>query len=268
MLLRSLFLWMLLVLGVSAKAEPRAPTGNWTVNSAAAQCIAYRDYGTAEQRLRLVLKAPPLGDVMQIAVVRKGTMFRAEQVDATIAVDERPPIQTNVLMFGSKGNTQVVYLLNMPSAEFALVRQGKQLRLRSQRLNETFELSEMEPLLKIMEECTADLRQVWNVRDPDAPPPTGLERRAMSNLARYFSDADYPIAAVMAGLSGTVRFAILVGEDGRVVDCTVIGTSGIAVLDARACILIKRRARFQPALDKDGKPTKDAVLGAIQWDLR
>ena len=268
LLLRLLILSSVAAFAARAEAEPRAPTGNWVLDFGAAQCIAYRDYGTDEQRLRLVLKAPPLGDVMQIAVVRKGTMFRAEQADATIAVDELPPIQTNLLMFGSKSNTQVVYLLNMPFAEFALVRQGKQLQLRSQRLNETFELSQMEPLLKVMEECTADLRRVWNVRTPDAPPPAGLERRSTSNLARYFSDADYPLVAVMEGLSGTVRFAILVGADGRVADCTVIGTSGIAVLDARACILIKHRAKFQPALDKDGKPTRDAVLGAIQWDLR
>ena len=270
MLLRLIMLCLAWGLAATASAADavRAPTGKWVVDFAPAQCVAYRDYGTDAEPLRLVLKAPPLGEVMQVAVLRNGRLFQAEQVDVTVTVDERSPLKTNLLMFGPKGSKHVVYLLNMPSAEFALVRHAKELALRSKGLNESFALSQMEPLLKVMEECVADLREVWNVRVPDNAPLVGLERRATSDLARHFSDSDYPAVSIRQGDSGTVRFAMLIGEDGRVADCTVIATSGAAALDGQACAVLRDRAKFKPALDKDGKPTKDSHLAAVKWKIR
>ena len=269
MLLRLSMLCLAAALAAMAgKAEAaRAPTDKWVVNFAAAQCVAHRDYGTPEDPLRLVLKAPPLGKVMQIAIFRKGDMARGAQVDATVKVDGGNPLKASVLMYTPKGGNEVVYLFNMPISEFARVRAGKELTIRSRQLDETLALAQMEPLLKVMDECTADLRQVWNVGDEEGAAPSGVASRAAANLASYFSSDDYPSAALWSGQTGTVRFAVLVGENGRVADCTVIETSGVAVLDVQACAVLRERARFKPALGPDGKPTKDAQICSIRWAL-
>ena len=67
--------------------------------------------------------------------------------------------------------------------------------------------------------------------------------------------------------AGVVAFALLVNEQGRVADCTVIKTSGAAALDAQSCIVLRQRATFHPALDPAGKPAKDALVGRIRWKL-
>ncbi|MGZ8287409.1 MAG: energy transducer TonB [Allosphingosinicella sp.] len=247
-----------------AAAEPHAPTGKWNVNFGDAQCVAHRDYGTSGKPLRLVLKAPPVGDVMQVAVLHEARTSHPQQVDSFVTIDGRRPLKTDLLMYTPKGSKERIYLLNMPSPDFASVRQAKTLSVRSEGLNETFALSEMEPLLKVVDECVADLRRVFNIGMGGAD-PAGLKSRARANLGKLFSDADYPEVAVMKGQSGRVGFALLIGESGQVADCTIVATSGVPSLDSQACALLKTRAKFEPARDHEGKPAKDSVVGGIVW---
>jgi TonB family protein len=268
MLLRSIVIFSALALAAvpGAAAEPRAPTGKWNVNFADAQCIARRDYGTAASPLKLVLKAPPVGDVMQVAVLRQAAFSSPQQVESTVTIDGRRPLKTDLVMFTPKGSKERVYLLNMPSAEFATVRRAKTLTVRSEGLNETFALSQMEPLMKVVDECVADLRRVWNIGE-EGVEPKGLQSRAKTNLAQFFSSDDYPAVSIMKGQSGRVRFALLIGEDGRVADCTIVAASGVPALDTQACALLKARAKYEPARGLDGKPAKDSVLGSIVWRM-
>ena len=260
-----------LALGAAADAapEPRAPAGKWNVNFADAQCVAHREYGTPENPLRLLLKAPAVGDVVQVAAVRAAAWTEADQVESTVTIDARRPLKTELMMFSRKDSKDRVYLWNMPSAEFAAVRQAKTLSVRSSGLNETFALSQMEPLLKVMDECVADLRRVFNIAQGDADPPA-LRTRAKpkASLASLFSDQDYPAVAVMNNQGGRVGFVLLVGDNGRVADCTIVATSGVPSLDSQACALLKIRARFEPARGADGKSARDSLRGGIVWRMQ
>jgi TonB family protein len=255
--------------GLAAAAEQPAavePTANWSVQFDDAQCVATRPYGSAEEPLFFVLKAPPIGEVMQIAVMRMGDSRSVDQAEAVIRADERPVLRTNLMMFTPKGANLRVYLLNMTSADFSQVRAAKRLALRSSGLNTTFALSQMGPLLTIVDQCVADLRKIWNVSDPTGEQSKLPQRaRPRANLASYVRNEDYPAAAITKNQSGVVRFALLIDEQGQVADCTVIETSGVAVLDTQSCAVMKQRAKFEPARGPDGKPAKDALLSAIRW---
>jgi TonB family protein len=268
MIFRSVVFCLALASAIVAEGASvqRSPSGKWIVNFADAQCIAQRDFGTEGGSPRLLLKAPALGEVMQVAVLRDAARTSAEQADSTITIDQGPALKTSLLMYSPAGSRQRVYLLNMPSAQFGVVRQAKTLSIRSEGLNETFALSQMEPLMKVMDECVADLRRVFNIA-ADGAQPTGLRSRARTNLAKLFSSDDYPAVAVMNRQSGRVKFALLIQEDGRVADCTIVATSGVPSLDGQACAMLKVRARFEPARDNDGKPAKDAVVGSIIWRM-
>jgi protein TonB len=103
-----------------------------------------------------------------------------------------------------------------------------------------------------------------------APPPPAKKlepARAKANLASYVSDSDYPAAAVRAEEQGTAGFRLSVGPDGRVTDCTIIGSSGSSALDSATCRIMEKRARFTPARDSDGRVASDSVASAIRWVL-
>lgn len=245
-----------------ATSAPREPTGKWNVNFDDAQCVASRSYGSAEEPLHFVLKAPPVGEVMQIAVIKNGGHASATQVDATIAIDDQPPLKTNLLSYGTKDRKQRISTVNFPSAEFARIRRGKSLAIRSSGLNETFSVSQIEPLLKVMDQCVADLRQVWNVSSGGT---STLAKPAKADLGRIVKNEDYPSIALDKGASGVVRFVILIDEAGKVADCTVVETSGVAVLDAQTCAIFRERGKFEPGAGHDGKPAKDVYVGNFRW---
>jgi TonB family protein len=258
-----ILLTMATAAAAAAAAAPREPTGKWNVNFDDAQCVASRSFGSAEEPLHLVLKAPLVGGVMQIAVLREGRYSPPKQVDASVGIDDQPPLRTNLLMFGSKNSKKLIYTLNLASIDFARVRGAKSLAIRSSGLNETFSVSQMDPLLKVMEQCVADLQRVWNVSGDGAT--SSLPARAKGNPGEWVKNEDYPDVAIQKNASGVVRFVMLIDETGRVADCTVIETSGVAVLDAQSCAILKARAKFEPAVGQDGKPAKDAYMANFRW---
>lgn len=250
----------------AAEPELRRPTAQWVVDFDDSKCVASRKYGSEAEPIHLVLKAPPQGEVMQLAVMRKGSNAPADQLPATIAFDDARALKTNMLRYNPSKSGLRVHLLNMPSSDFALVRQAKTLSIRSGGLDETFQLSQMEQLLKIIDECVADLREVWNIGNtPDAP--STHQKRATGSLTHLFNWNDYPSVSLQQGDTGVVRFVMLIDEAGRVADCTVIATSGVAALDTQSCAIAQERGRFQPARGADGKPAKDALIQGIIWKI-
>src|SRR3712207_5249366 len=123
----------LLIMATPAPAEPRVrqPAGKWVVNFADAQCVASRNYGTADDPLFLTLKAPPIGDVLQIGVVKKGGLATPTQTDGEIAFDANTPIRTNLIEFGVKRLGQRALFANLPSRDVAPMTTAATLRIRA-----------------------------------------------------------------------------------------------------------------------------------------
>lgn len=266
-------------------APPLKPTSKWIVDFAPARCEARRNYGTDEQPLLLVLKSPPLGNAIQIAVIRVGRQTEmAEQLDGEVAFDDRPPLKTSFLTYTRKQQQRRIYLANLPMDDFAPAKVAKVLSIRASRtpsqqdppagsrlvsalktyeINERLAVSGMATLIKVMEDCVADLRNVWNVTEGSGT--SRLKQRVQGDLRGVIQSDDYPGVAIVKGQSGSVTLALLVDEKGRVADCTVIETSGAASLDAQSCAILTARARLTPAVGLDGKPAKGSFLQRITW---
>ncbi|MBA4748473.1 MAG: energy transducer TonB, partial [Sphingopyxis sp.] len=66
---------------------------------------------------------------------------------------------------------------------------------------------------------------------------------------------------------GTTGFRVAIGPDGRVTGCDITSSSGHADLDQETCKLVTRRARFDPALDRDGNPTTGSYSNRVRWQI-
>jgi hypothetical protein len=283
MLARGIAAVLLLALSdMAAAAEPKQPSGKWVVNFADAQCIATRQYGPTDKPIYLVLKAPPVGDVLQIGIVWKHGHREAIQTRGEIVFDNGEPVVTNLLEFGNKQLGQRAILVNLPTPQLAPMRLASSIRIRarsasnrklgsrmtfgSSTVDETFGLTQMTSLLKMMDTCTANLRKVWNVYDSKVPGP--LKRSATGDVRGLFSSDDYPGIAVLNEQTGAVSLVLLIDEQGKVADCTVTQTSGVAALDAQSCAVITERGKFGPAIGHDGRPAKSSWLQRISWALQ
>jgi TonB family protein len=132
--------------------------------------------------------------------------------------------------------------------------------------NETFAVTQMQSVLKLLNDCTADLRKVWHVWSGEGSSPD-LKDGARGNLTNLFKADDYPDIALYKEQMGTVALVLLVDEHGKVADCTVVETTGVASLDAQACAIVKERATFAPATGLDGKPVKSSFRQKITWRM-
>ena len=88
-----------------------------------------------------------------------------------------------------------------------------------------------------------------------------------SGRAGWVTTDDYPGAALRDEVQGVVGIDVTVGMDGRVSACSVTASSGSDVLDQATCRLYARRARFQSALDDDGKATVGHYADRICWTI-
>lgn len=274
-------LFLSCVAAPAAAAEPQPPSGKWVVHFDDAQCVATRQYGPDDDPVYLTLKAPPVGDVLQIGVIWKGGHRSAIQTRGEVVFDKGEPVVTNLLEFGNKTLGQRALLVNLPTEKLAPMRLASSVRIRARStsqltpgsritfgtstVDETFGLSQMTSLLRMMDTCTADLRKVWNVYDSAMPGP--LKQPPSGNIQGLFNSDDYPGIAVFQDQMGDVALVMLIDEQGKVADCTVTQTSGVAALDAQSCAIIKKRGRFNPAIGQDGKPAKSSWLQRIRWRL-
>jgi protein TonB len=95
------------------------------------------------------------------------------------------------------------------------------------------------------------------------PPSPGAK-----NVVQLFSTDDYPKKAAKVGMEGRVIARLIVSTRGTVRKCEILESSGWAILDKQTCKILKKRARFSPARNQQGKPIEDIfTTPPIMWRL-
>lgn len=142
------------------------------------------------------------------------------------------------------------------AARFVHVRQGdREVRLRTGPMGDAFTL---------LNQCTQGLIESWGL-DADAHltmqrlPEWLNEKQIAKKIARR-----YPERALMNGESGVVNLRVKVSETGSVTECVVENVTETRILQSPACETM-RRARFEPALDAEGKPMESFYQTRITY---
>lgn len=89
----------------------------------------------------------------------------------------------------------------------------------------------------------------------------------VAELHTLLQDTDYPDEAIRRGEQGTVEFRLDVGVDGRVTGCTIVSSSGSAILDGTTCRIMSERLTFRPATGAGGKPVPGSFESRVSWRL-
>jgi protein TonB len=83
----------------------------------------------------------------------------------------------------------------------------------------------------------------------------------------WATSVDYPAASLRLDEHGTTQFRVSVGSDGLVKACEIVKSSGSRRLDDATCKLVSKRARFEPAKDKNGETTVGTYSNSVRWVL-
>lgn len=248
----------------AAGAAPlRQPTGKWVVDYAETHCTASRTYGGGENQTTLALRPSPNGKVVRLVIVRPGTVRTPHHFPVSTSVT---PKTTGLRFKSSHKESEIIWITFDRAALEGLTGPGEISIKGTDVIDERFALPGIGAVLKALDACNEDLRTHWNVGEAAV---AKLMKKAVSAkpLHTYVSADDYPAQAERESVSGAVRMMLMVDEAGTLKDCMVEETSGIATLDAMACSVFLQRAKFSPALDAAGQPTKSVITTRIHWKM-
>lgn len=253
-----------MVLHSSATAAPlRQPVDKWVVDYGDTLCTAARGYGTAEDPIRIAFRPSPNGNVVRLVVARQGWVPSAVHFPVTTSITPQQA-KTTALRFASNDKKSNIIWINFDRAALEGLGTAREIAIKGRNLDERFALPGIAAVLKALDRCNEDLRAVWNVTEAKASLLT-KHAASLKPLPSYFSADDYPSQAQREEAGGATRVMMMIDETGKLKDCMVEETSGIATLDAMTCGVLLQRAKFSPALDANGKPTRSVSTTKIRW---
>jgi TonB family protein len=90
---------------------------------------------------------------------------------------------------------------------------------------------------------------------------------AVATTSHAVTARDYPAESVRLHESGEVTVTYVINEQGSVTTCSVVLSSGKGRLDNAACVMVKRRWKYNPATE-DGKPASVQYISKVEFPPR
>lgn len=261
----SWFRVLLSVLGLAVASsaglgQPSA-SAQWSLNSKS--CILWRSYGNGKASTRLGIKPSLTGDSTRIFIIYRGTDTPNRWVKGSFLIDHSPPLPIHFIDFPTKEGRFVK--IELAPATMATAVKAASWTIHGERLREfQFELDGLESAVPGLARCVAEQLARLGLDEKSqarvAEPPA-------TDLMKYFSSGDYPVLAAELGISGRTQVRLLVGRDGKVLDCYVKESSGNAVLDYVTCETFERDVQYTPAKDASGNHLASVTSATVAWEM-
>lgn len=128
------------------------------------------------------------------------------------------------------------------------------------------ELGSMDRPMAALNTCITDLVNGWGL---DAEKHKSMLRSVMpiTSPGNWMKSSDYPVKMLRAGQPALVEFRLDVDEAGSATGCHIQQTTRPVEFDKAVCGAIMRKAKFDPAIDAQGKPMKSYYQSTVKFRL-
>lgn len=275
------------LLAAPAQADPTVlkPQSPWNVDFGEDRCRLARLFGDGTNEHLLYFEQHFPSNTTGITVA--GRAFkRFDNLAATQVrtADERAPVEgkpyrgeterfEDTLIFSSLNLARGEESSDLPAVSGALPRldtgfgdtvrylqfgqRGREVRFDTGPLGKAFE---------VLNQCSEGLLATWGL---DAE-----QHRTASRLPRFLNQQEivrkiagrYPSAAANSGQQGIMRMRVIVDETGAPQDCAMIKATVADKLESPACAMMKQ-ARFEPALDAQGRPMRSYYAVTVTYRM-
>lgn len=278
----------ILVVPVAADAKDEslvlAPSSKWNMHYADDYCRLARTFGTDDQAVTLLIDRYAPGGHFRMSLA--GPLMKRSAADGTATVRFGSVLPEQKLYFHT-GN----FNKNAPAWVF-----GSSIRLRPLetevdpnsmasppafaadeasvteitigaplRRHVVLQTGAMDKSFAALRDCTDHLVAGWGVdveRYRDAVPPVPL-----APPSSWMTNTDYPPDMVRAFQPGLVEFRLSIDPTGKVAGCHVQQSTNPANFNTAVCKAMMRRARFEPARDRDGEPIASYYQNLVRFQI-
>ena len=128
------------------------------------------------------------------------------------------------------------------------------------------ETGPMDQPLEALRKCSWDTVKLWGLEVDQQKTLTRKPRPEKGNKPWFTSD-DYPRRMAWGGYEGVVNFRLLIDPTGKPTSCHIQTSTRPKEFDDAVCNAIMKRARFEPALDAQGKPVPSFYRQTVSFRL-
>lgn len=153
-------------------------------------------------------------------------------------------------------------LCSLPEIDLVQAAKVTKISIRKSKREVIFNTGKLTEPVNVLNQCAQCLLNSWGL---------DLERhRTVKRIPIWINEytvaraiqASYPESALSKGEQAIIRMRVIVDENGKVAECKLIETTLAKSLDSPACTAM-RRARFEPALDRNGQPMRSYYMTNI-----
>ena len=264
------------------------PTTPWQLDAGDEKCRLARLYGAAPQGHLLFIEQDQPGSFVNFAIAGP----TLEKVDwrepVTLRFGEIAPIHVKRYAQGVVGEYEPAILVSPRtlsgdedrSDDLELDEKGGLPRIPTERFTEVDGLTveqDGEILLTLAVPTLAAALDALNACGENFVPFWGLDldrHRDMKSRVKWINRdrvikrivAQYPTEALRRGEQGTIRFMVIIDEEGEVTECRQSGVTEVNKLKSPVCREM-RSARFEPARDINGAAMKSYYASTIRYVL-
>ncbi len=254
----------------TVRAEVYQPHSPWNIDYGKASCDLKRIFKSETNQVQLqITQSFDLGGASFYLVMKPADKKRYWETEVNFSIDETGAklrangqflrIRDENLLVLQIHGFEINFLENLPI--------DATLRLKAKRHPEiALKLTGMNAVDDALKQCQRNLYEAFGV-DYNQVELLQRQPRPSRNPGRWVEAIDYPTEALKKNWEGTVRFMLHIDARGQPEKCTILESSGHQSLDDHACKMLRKRARFVPALNKDGLPVKSNWISAVRWHI-
>ncbi len=262
------------------------PSDKWVLNYADDSCRLARAFGKDDDKVVLVLDQFMPAGTMDLSLIGKRLgRFGSNRVPLSSTfgpglpagefrealTGTLGPAKTAILMTGPRDilNRPLAHKPGEPSEEIFPTTPAQEaaiteVRIAASSMRLTLRTGSMGAPLAAMRTCITSLVKDWGL-DPAQQDALTKRVSPLGKPGTWLTPSDYPAGALAMGASAVVRFRIMVGADGVPTKCFVQQATMSPEFIKLTCDLLVKRARFSPALDRDGKPVASFYTNSVRW---
>lgn len=261
-MLRVMQLAFVVAIGSSAAAQgpsPLKPVSQWRLASDAEKCVIFQRYSDGKDRPTLAFKARPTSDyvLVQLEIPDKNskTTHQKVTVDVGGGVVEKPTFSIR--------STRPDYRLHefgFSGDEVRALAASQRLAIDGWRYRLALPVTGLDGALADLRKFSSELLARW-----------GMSKEDQARVAQWPQPEkpfvhwhDYPVLSIRLRQIGGVEARATIHPDGSTSDCHIVQSSSHKELDQATCQVIKK-ARFKPAIDRNGKPMISLYYYSIRW---
>lgn len=125
---------------------------------------------------------------------------------------------------------------------------------------------EMKQAFKALRTCTTELVSHWGI-DIDRHETKLQSVKPKNDPSKWVTPDDYPRNALLNSEDAIIKFRLKVNDSGKAEECHIQLSIGNESFDQVVCQKVMARARFDPALDKDGNPMTSYYINKVRFHI-